>query len=137
MKKFFLCILIISTCFMLACKRTGAMLSTLEFNSPASKLTYKDMRKAIGEGCIVAHWRTEEIDKNTVEASLLVRHKHLIVVTITYDATYYTIKYKSSENMNYTVKENGVAYIHPNYNKWVENLDNAIRSRLTSKQFNK
>lgn len=120
---------------MLSCRKSGAMLSTLSFDSPASKITYNDMRKAIGEGCIATHWRAEELDKNTIEASLLVRHKHLIIVTITYDAKRYTIKYKSSENMNYTIKENGVAYIHPNYNKWVENLDHAIRSRLTSMQF--
>lgn len=55
--------------------------------------------------------------------------KHTITSEIKYTSSGYSIHYKDSINMNFTV-ENGVPSIHPGYNKYVHALDGAIRNRL-------
>ena len=50
------------------------------------------------------------------------------VVDIEYTAKVYSINYKeSSPSLHYDGRS-----IHSNYNGWIENLDRAIRNRLTS-----
>ena len=51
---------------------------------------------------------------------------HRAVVDVRYDTKTYSIKYKDSSNLQY----DGTS-IHKNYNGWIQNLDNAIRARLT------
>jgi hypothetical protein len=36
--------------------------------------------------------------------------------------------------MNYKVKSDGTFSIHPNYNNWVSNLDQAIRANIAKKK---
>jgi hypothetical protein len=54
-----------------------------------------------------------------------VRGKHTLVVDVAYDAKAFSIKYADSTNMSYEVQD-GVPVIHPNYNKWVQQLMHAI-----------
>lgn len=62
---------------------------------------------------------------------------HQAVVDIPYNTRVYSILYKSSKNLlrDYPVRSRldvvDVAEgIHPNYNGWIENLDNAIRTQF-------
>lgn len=48
-------------------------------------------------------------------------------LTVTYTATTYSITYRDSQNMNY---ENG--RIHPNYNRWVNNLDHDLQAEFSA-----
>ncbi|MBL6751632.1 MAG: hypothetical protein ISP90_13985 [Nevskia sp.] len=53
-----------------------------------------------------------------------------VTVDVKYDAHTVNISYVGSKNMEYE-QENGMAVIHPNYNRWVNNLAHDIDSQLT------
>lgn len=54
---------------------------------------------------------------------------HVANIEIPFSASQYSIRYKSSQNLKYNPTKKT---IHSNYNGWVQNLDNAIRTRLAS-----
>lgn len=58
------------------------------------------------------------------------RNKHSIVLDIRPTATGYSFKYLDSVNLKYEM-ENGVPYIHPHYNKFVDELIQSIRAELS------
>jgi hypothetical protein len=72
-------------------------------------------------------WAMGVVQPGHIIGTLNVR-SHQVVVDITYTAKTYSIKYKNSTNLNYD-PEKGT--IHPHYASWIQNLDNAIRARLT------
>jgi len=53
--------------------------------------------------------------------------KHVAVVEIPYSSKSYTIRYRSSENLD---EKDGV--IHKNYNGWIQNLTRGINAQLSS-----
>lgn len=55
--------------------------------------------------------------------------KWAVKVDVEYTGSQYTIKYKDSFGLDYQVK-NGVADIHRNYNRWINNLNTEIQYRL-------
>lgn len=59
-------------------------------------------------------------------ATLIVRSKHTIVVEIIYTAEQYSMQYKDSTNMKFGERDGGKV-IHPFYNRWVQDLKEAIR----------
>jgi hypothetical protein len=56
---------------------------------------------------------------------------HVAVVNVTYSAKSYSIRYADSTNLGYSA-EGGAGIIHPNYNKWVNSLRQAIEVALRS-----
>ena len=54
---------------------------------------------------------------------------HVAVVGVTYDTSTYSIQYKESTNLDYDAAK---GTIHPNYNGWIQNLDNAIQRELAA-----
>ena len=135
--RFLLLLLIALLVFSVGCRRT-ANVATPSGGAGAvvaqDSFTAQDMRAAILKGCADKNWRAVEIDANTIEATTIVRGKHTVVVSIPYTAASYTINYKSSTNMNYKAKSDGTFSIHPNYNKWVNNLEQAIRMNIAQKK---
>ena len=85
-----------------------------------------DVRAGIFRGCAKHGWIPVEIGDGEIEASLSKRG-HKVVVDITYDAGYYAIDYKDSQNMTYNAKRNK---IHRKYNQWLNNLDFSISQEL-------
>jgi hypothetical protein len=67
-----------------------------------------------------------EENSGYILATLLVRN-HVASVDIRYDPERYFITYNGSTNLNY----DGLN-IHPNYNKWVRNLNRTIQLELSS-----
>ena len=55
--------------------------------------------------------------------------KHVVTVVVEYDVNGYQIKYVDSINMNYEIS-NEVARIHPNYNRWIFNLNKEINNSI-------
>ena len=53
---------------------------------------------------------------------------HQAVVDIPYTTQMYSITYKSIRNLLHVY--HGKAGVHSNYNGWIENLDNAIRTQI-------
>ncbi|WP_018870262.1 MULTISPECIES: hypothetical protein [unclassified Thioalkalivibrio] len=83
------------------------------------------MSQAIRDAGARLGWRMEEVEPGVMEGAIRVRD-HTAVVEIPYSAGQYRIDYKDSTNLNHTNGE-----IHPNYNRWIENLDNQIRAELS------
>jgi hypothetical protein len=71
-------------------------------------------------------WQMKDEGNNTIVATLTLR-KHVAVVAIPYTATSYSIKYRSSENLD----EKG-GQIHKNYNGWIQNLTRGINTQLST-----
>ncbi len=82
------------------------------------------VRDAIIDAGVSLGWQMEPTAPGEILGTLNIR-THMAQVKIPYDMHFYSIIYVSSSNLNYTGTE-----IHSNYNGWIQNLDNAIRSRL-------
>ena len=96
-------------------------------NSPISSnqvLSMEDVERAIVQGCRVRGWQPRLVEPGHIEAVLYIR-SHVAKVDIRFDTKTYSIKYKDSTNLKY---KNG--RIHRNYNKWVQNLNNDIQSKI-------
>ena len=94
-------------------------------------------------------------ERDLISATLVVRNKHTIVVSIPYSDKKFSVKYQSSINMKYSTSRGvtnaisknafpgssvggsssedipkGAPLIHPFYNKWARNLVLRIQSEL-------
>lgn len=95
-----------------------------------TSIDIQDVRKAIMTACADLHWSAFERDPGVIMAKLVVRGKHTAQVRITYSDTNYAITYESSDNLEYEEKSSGRKIIHPNYNKWVGNLQARINTNI-------
>ncbi|WP_018860631.1 MULTISPECIES: hypothetical protein [unclassified Thioalkalivibrio] len=86
----------------------------------------EQMQQAIRNAGAALGWEMSEADPGLLEGRLALRD-HVAVVEIPYRDGEYSIRYKDSSNLNY---EDG--RIHPNYNNWVQNLDNQIRAEVSA-----
>lgn len=89
------------------------------------------VEKAIRTGLLRREWTAQPISEGHMQATLVVRNKHTVKVDVAYDAQSIRFKYLSSANMNYEL-EDGVAEIHPNYMKWMDNVRRDIEISLLS-----
>lgn len=92
-----------------------------------SPLTLNDYKKAIIRAGANRGWSFTEEGRGHLLGSLNVRNKHFAEVDVTFDATAFSLAYKSSRNLNYNAGENA---IHPNYNNWVKNLQKDIQAEV-------
>lgn len=125
--------LLVVLCLGLVACRPGHSIDTINASTGTmsqTKLSNDMVRKAIFDACQRRGWHAAEISPGLIEARLVVRGKHTVVVSIPYTAENYTIKYKSSNNMEHKTKSDGTQSIHPNYNKWVNILNNEISISL-------
>lgn len=97
---------------------------------PAGK-TSAAVADAIKRAMVGRHFAVESQAQGTIVARLAPR-KHVVRVTITYDASQIRITYLSSENMDFEVKKDGRRMIHSKYNKWVETLASDIKVLLSA-----
>jgi len=96
-------------------------------NSPINstqEMTVADVERAIIEGARVRGWQPRVVEPGHIEAVLYIR-SHVATVDIYFGTTSYSIIYKDSVNLDY---KNG--RIHRNYNKWVQNLNSDIQSKI-------
>lgn len=91
-------------------------------------LSQKAVNKAIRLGAAQRGWVVSRQDSGFIEATLNIR-SHVARVGITYDTSAIQIRYLDSTNLDYEVKK-GVARIHGNYLKWVNNLVRDISVQL-------
>lgn len=96
------------------------------------KLEANQVQQAIGAACAANGWTITPTGDNQLTATLLVRGKHTAIVDISWAAEAYSIRYKSSINLNYKERD-GVQMIHPFYNKWVAALRDGINRELAQK----
>jgi hypothetical protein len=95
-------------------------------------LTVEQVKNAIISGGARARWTASLQPGNVVRLTYSPR-SHVAVVNVTYNAKTYSIRYADSTNLNYAPEgTKGDGVIHPNYNKWVQNLRQAIEVSLRS-----
>jgi hypothetical protein len=85
------------------------------------------IKEAIFQGCLARKWVCQEVGSSLILGKIDVRH-HEAQVDITYESGQYSIKYRSSQNLNYDAQKNT---IHRNYNNWIDYLRKDIDLALT------
>jgi hypothetical protein len=91
------------------------------------ELKLDDVTRAIVQAGTGLGWDMRVAKPGQIVGTLRLR-SHTAVVDIPYTTSSYSIIYNSSQKLNYDAEKN---QIHRNYNGWVQNLDKAIRNRLT------
>ena len=103
-------------------------------DAPVKTLSGKDLAlqqvtKAVVLAGMGLKWEMDVAEPGHIVGTLNLRG-HQAVVDVTYSTSTYSITYKSSRNL-IQIDGNGRPFgIHPNYNGWIENLDNAIRTQV-------
>lgn len=92
-------------------------------------LTLNQVTKAIVLAGMGLKWEMDPIQPGHILGTLNLR-SHQAVVDITYNTSTYNIAYKSSKHLMTRNEDGTPVGIHPNYNGWIENLDNAIRTQF-------
>ncbi|MEJ6022739.1 hypothetical protein [Ramlibacter sp. PS4R-6] len=95
-------------------------------NASGKTLTHDQVRGAIVRAGAALGWQMKDEGPNTLVGTIALRG-HSAVVTIPYSTTAYSIKYRSSENL----QESG-GKIHKNYNGWIQNLHRGIAAQLAA-----
>jgi hypothetical protein len=106
--------------------RTAPVKEVPKTRVPVHGASTDDVRKAITAAGAGLGWVMKERSPGLITGTLHIR-SHMAKVEIPYSATSYSIRYKDSSNLKYSASNKT---IHSNYNGWILNLDNAIRSHL-------
>lgn len=88
--------------------------------------TDAQVKNAIIKAGVQRKWIMNEAGPGVIKARQQARD-HVAEARINYSATGYTITYESSLNLSA-----GGGKIHPNYNRWVRNLDKDIQVNLSA-----
>lgn len=90
------------------------------------KHTSKDIKKAIIRAGASLGWNMKSAKTGYIIGTLHLR-EHKAVIDVLYNKNNYSIKYKSSTNLNY----DGVN-IHSNYNGWIQRLNQNIQIQINT-----
>lgn len=94
-----------------------------------------ELKKAVAQAAVAQDWDVQIVEAPAGSAKFLltrvIRNKHTMVVVVTINEQKYSVEYQSSINLN-AAKCQDAIYIHPNYNRWVGDLNSAIRGKLKS-----
>ncbi|MEJ2423956.1 MAG: hypothetical protein P8101_05765 [Candidatus Thiodiazotropha sp.] len=88
------------------------------------KASMKKIKKAIMSAGASLGWRMKEIKPGQIVGTIMLRGT-TATVDIPYNTKTYSIVYKNSDGLKYDGSS-----INKQYNKWIQNLDNAIQSRM-------
>ena len=91
-------------------------------------VTLEQVTKAIVEAGAGLNWTMAVVKPGQIVATLYIR-RHTAVVDIPYNTKTYSILYKDSTNLKYDAEKQT---IHENYRAWIQNLDNAIKGRISA-----
>jgi hypothetical protein len=89
--------------------------------------TLDQITKAIVEAGSGLGWTMAVVKPGQIVGTLHIR-SHTAIVEIPYTTKTYSIIYKDSTNLKYDAEKQT---IHENYRGWIQNLDKAIKSRLS------
>lgn len=136
--RFLLVVMLVMVGLCMGCRK-GAPISTLDvaIGSVSDALSADEVRSAILLACADLGWTARELSPGVMQAKILVRNKHTVIVNIPYSPDHYAIQYVDSSNMEYKVKSDGTKIIHPNYNNWVNNLQRRIDIQIAQERAQK
>ena len=89
-------------------------------------LSHDQVRSAIVRGGAALGWQMRDEGPNKLVGTLTLR-THTAVVEIPYSSRAYSVRYRSSVNLD---EKDG--QIHKNYNGWIQNLTRGINAQLSA-----
>lgn len=95
-------------------------------NAAGKALSHEQVRSAIIRAGAALGWQMKDEGQNMLVGTLTLR-QHTAVVEIPYSSKHYSIKYRSSVNL----QESG-GNIHKNYNGWIQNLTRGIATQVSA-----
>ena len=98
----------------------------MSFTTTTGNYSTNDVRNAILQAGTAQGWQMQAVRPGLISGTLNIRN-HMAQVDIPYDRSRYSILYRDSDNLKYDGSN-----IHSNYNGWVQNLRNAINTRLST-----
>lgn len=98
--------------------------------SSGKTLSMEEIRKAMTIAGGSLQWVITPAGDGKATGTIDVRGKHRLIVDIAYSPKSFAVSYKDSSNLNYGKDLEGVTVIHPNANRWMNNLSDAIRVEL-------
>lgn len=113
--------------------------------SSGKPISTEQVRDSIISAAQMRNWEVARSpSQDLLTATLNVRNKHTVVVSIPYSTEKFSVKYANSINMKYSIQDKvavsntpyapptgpGVRVIHPGYNTWVQDLLRAIQFEL-------
>jgi hypothetical protein len=111
-----------------ACSRQVPLQNPASIAAPAPP---DAQRAAIFAGAQRRGWTIVGEVPGQIDAALQVR-RHEVRVRILYDGMAIHVQYVSSANLNFAVGGDGVAYIHPSYERWATQLAEDIYAQLVA-----
>lgn len=87
------------------------------------------VREAIIDASARRGWHVAADQPGKLRLRNVIRNKHTVVVDVAYDSKGVSVTYVSSEDLDYAMRD-GVAYIHPKYNEWVQKLLHDIVAKV-------
>lgn len=110
------------------CSTAAPILTTTQAFDTQKQITTAEMQTAIYQGLQRYGWQMDSDDGQTIRAHYNKHDRHIANIRIDYSAHRFSIRHESSQGLNYDSRRNT---IHRNYNRWIQNLDNDIRSRVS------
>lgn len=89
------------------------------------RITAAQLKNVIIQACTRHGWKIDSASGSMIQATLNHNNRETVTIEIPYSREKVEINYKSSTNM----RESG-GKIHRSYNRWVKNLDVAIRNGI-------
>ena len=127
-------LLFVSALLIASCGRNNPMVNVVDAPLMAPQSAAMDaITEAILSSGARRGWKMTMLEPGLIRGKIVVNNKHTVEVDITYNETDFSINYVNSINMNYTVRD-GVANIHPKYNRWVRILKEDIQDRMQQRQ---
>lgn len=115
--------LIVTAALMTGCAPRTAPIQNVS-QTVGQSYTDSQMQRAIVEAGAANHWVVSPAGPGVMNGQLSERG-HTADIRITYTANSYRIDYVSSTNL-----KAGSGQIHRNYNRWIQNLNQGIQTRL-------
>jgi hypothetical protein len=96
-------------------------------------LSTEKMQEGIKDGGSMRGWKVITQSPGNAELQYIKdAGKHTISVNVSYTSNTFSITYKDSDNLNYTVKDDGTRYLHPRPIGWMKNLSMDIQHATNS-----
>lgn len=119
---------LIAVAFIASCTARYTPVVNNVYNAPVvtngKHITQEQVSQAIDKSGKALGWEMKHVRPGYTIATLHIR-SHIAKVGIHYSANTYSIRYLSSVNLT----RKGM--VHRNYNGWVQNLNNTIRSNIS------
>ncbi len=113
--------------------RTSALMDPgkIALTPPSGQTTSAaKVRNALVLAGLARGWTLADDQPGRLKLSFNKGDKHRVTIKVSYDDRSFEIRYVDSYNLNYALKD-GQAQIHPNYNRWVNNLAQDTRMVYT------